>query len=667
MGNCVKILGRRFFNPTSTCLFIANYTSSAAIKKLIKILPENTILIVPQALQLDFDNSISLDDWPHIQKAIESDQHVCILTTADPYPSNQLYPFHENVKKSIEHSKHYLVPIYSYQRRRIFTTQFIFTALTQLPPQTPAYLVKQVLHENSKAAVEEAVGDNQFLHTQFIKAVKRHPFKQFMRDSLGSSAHGFSLILRAVTLSEWLKRKLDDRDTVAVLLPNTVAGAVVNIALMLLGKVPVNLNYTIGQAAVDKTITASGAVQVITSKAFLERVNLKINIENIYLEEVKGSLIARDKIKGLLAVVTPAYFLLRKYKPHGSNLAPATILFSSGTTGEPKGIILTHRNLLCNLLSIQGAIDLSPQEKLMGILPFFHSFGFTVTLWLPLTMGLYVFYHPNPLDIKGIPDYIENQNITCFVTTPTFCRHYLDRTEKEKFQSLRRVITGAEKLNQDLAKSFKSKFGITISEGYGCTELGPAVAANLTGGQEGSVGFVMPGMAAKIIDVTTYRDLSFNEEGLLVVNSSAAMTGYLGQAQQTAAAFHQGWYITGDIARMDEDGFIYIVDRQARFSKIGGEMVPHVSLEKAVQKIVGEGNAVVVSIPDAKKGEALVVLYTDDFLTPHMIYEKLKQMDLPNLWLPNPNAIFVVDAIPVTGTGKVDLKTAKQLALAKTQ
>jgi acyl-[acyl-carrier-protein]-phospholipid O-acyltransferase/long-chain-fatty-acid--[acyl-carrier-protein] ligase len=336
--------------------------------------------------------------------------------------------------------------------------------------------------------------------------------------------------------------------------------------------------------------------------------------------------------------------------------------------------MLTHRNILANVDSINQVYDLGPEDVLVGVLPFFHSFGFTGTIWLPAISGFGVVYHANPMDAKTIGELADRYKATVIISTPTFCSSYIRKCEPGQFKHLRYAIVGAERLREPIAIAFKDKFGVDMLEGYGCSEMAPVVAVNVPdvedgrerqqGTKVGSVGHPLPGVAAKIVDPATGEGPLFGQEGLLLVKGPNRMLGYLGDPEKTAEVLRDGWYVTGDIATIDEAGFVRITDRLSRFSKIAGEMVPHMKIEEQIQAIVSQHcSAVVTSIPDDAKGERLVAFYTDAGLTAPELWERLCQTELPRLWLPKREDLHLVESIPTLGTGKVDLRGVRQLAL----
>jgi len=310
---------------------------------------------------------------------------------------------------------------------------------------------------------------------------------------------------------------------------------------------------------------------------------------------------------------------------------------------------------------------------MMGVLPFFHAFGYTGTLWFPLLTGFGAAYHPNPMDARTIGELTAQHRGTVLMSTPTFCGSYVRKCEPAHFASLRYVVVGAEKLQPATADAFREKFGVELLEGYGCTEMAPVVAANVPdvkdgrvrqqGTRTGTVGHPLPGVAAKVVDPDTMQGPIFDREGLLLVKAASRMAGYLEDPARTAEVVRDGWYVTGDIASMDEDGFVRITDRLSRFSKLGGEMVPHIKIEESIGQLLNEPHTcVVTSVPDEARGERLVAFFTDPLMTAQMLWERLCQTDMPRLWLPKREDIHHIEAIPTLGTGKTDLRRVRQLA-----
>jgi acyl-[acyl-carrier-protein]-phospholipid O-acyltransferase/long-chain-fatty-acid--[acyl-carrier-protein] ligase len=456
--------------------------------------------------------------------------------------------------------------------------------------------------------------------------------------------------------------------------------------------VPVNLNFTAGKDAMAAAVERCGIKTIVTSRKFLSKIEIepfdsltlstskgelaqdRPAVNMLFLEDTLKQFNAFAKVRMLVAAfLLPARALGRLYASDGEAESVATVIFSSGSTGVPKGVMLTHRNILSNVDAVLQVFQLQEDDVLVGVLPFFHSFGFTGTIWLPLLGGFGVVYHPNPTDAKTIGELAGAHRATVLISTPTFCGAYIRKCTREQFATLRYAIVGAEKLREPVAKAFKERFGLDLLEGYGCTEMAPVVAVNapdVRDGSEhqrasraGSVGHPLPGVVAKIVDPTTGDGPLFGQEGLLLLNGPNRMKGYLGEPEKTQDVLRDGWYVTGDIATIDDAGFIRITDRLSRFSKIGGEMVPHMKVEQQIQELLDPHfTCVVTAIPDAARGERLVAFYTDPSVTSQTLWEQLGRTELPRLWLPKREDLRLLEAIPTLGTGKVDLRAVRQLA-----
>jgi acyl-[acyl-carrier-protein]-phospholipid O-acyltransferase/long-chain-fatty-acid--[acyl-carrier-protein] ligase len=537
-----------------------------------------------------------------------------------------------------------------------------------MPSTVPAHQVRQAIQEMSADATAHRVTPRDTLGARLIQTARRN-WKQFaMADSTGrqltygEALTGAMLVGRACggTTGRMM----------GVLLPPTVAGSLVNLGLTLEGRIPVNLNFTAGKESVAAAIAQCEITQVVTSKLFLKKIGdaLPENLNCVYVEDLFKKATKFDKLRAYLA----ARFFARGRTSHPSD--PATVIFSSGSTGVPKGVLLSHYNVIANIEAVAQLFWIGSSDRIVGVLPFFHSFGFTVTVWFPLVSGCGVVYHPNPTEAAAIGELTERHKGTLLLSTPTFCGTYTRKCTKEQFASLRYVLVGAEKLRESVGTAFREKFGVDLLEGYGCTEMSPVVAVNAPtfeagrdtqiGNKPGTVGHPLPGVAVRIVDPATYEPLGPNTEGLLLVKGSNRMIGYLKQTERTAEVFRDGWYITGDIALVDDEGFVKITDRLSRFSKIGGEMVPHLKVEEAILTVLGDAQCAVTGVPDEQRGERLVALYAHSEMSAADIWQKLNASDLPRLWLPKRENIYAVDAVPQLGTGKVDLRGVKQLAHA---
>jgi acyl-[acyl-carrier-protein]-phospholipid O-acyltransferase/long-chain-fatty-acid--[acyl-carrier-protein] ligase len=515
-----------------------------------------------------------------------------------------------------------------------------------------------------------------------VRGLKRRQFDEAVIDGMdGRVLKRGDLLAVSIALSRWIKKHCAG-ERVAVVLPPGIGAVVANVAVTLANKVAVNLNFTAGRAALESAIKRGQILHAISAKPVMKRLEDFPWPKVVFrLEELIPELKPKIVIWRLISAVTPAWVLSHLLGlPTRGDRKEALLLFTSGTSGEPKGVVLSHRNVLGNVLQFGSMVNLGPEESVMASLPFFHSFGCTVTLWYPLIEGVRAVTYPTPVDVVKNAEIIERYKISLLVTTPTFLRGYLKRTEPKQFASIKLLVAGAEKLPRELAESFEEKFGKHVLEGYGLTETAPVVSTNLpdpapsrrndtiqTSDRVGSVGKLLPGQAAQIRDPETTDLLSPHSLGILWLKGPNIFEGYLNEPERTAEVLHNGWFKTGDLGRFDEDGFLYIEGRLARFSKIAGEMVPHETIETKIIEAFGlkmedERVAAIVSVPDQAKGEALVLLAACN-LSLEEVRERLLAAGLPNLWIPR--RIKRVEKIPILGSGKLDLGKCKELALAK--
>jgi len=696
--------------------------------------------------------------------AITAGEVVCIFAEGQITRIGHLLPFRRGFERIMKNVEAPIIPvgldgvwgsIFSFEKGRFlwklprrWPHPITVNYGQPMPHTATPFGVRQAVQELLAEAWTHRKAVMKPLHRAFIRTARRHPFRFAMADGQNKKVRFGSALVRVIFLARRLNssgtgvppvricNELDSRsasnrrdacattEMVGLLLPPSVGGALVNFAVMLCGKVPVNLNYTVSEETLASCIRQCQIKTVVTSRAFLDKVKIKVSVDVVFLEDVVGAPStasarmensperaetvlgapgALEKITAILmAWLLPAAWLERSLRQANKVKLDdlATVIFSSGSTGDPKGVMLSHYNIGSNIEQLEQVFGLGRRDVVLGILPFFHSFGFTGTLCLPAMLGVGVVYHANPLDAKTIGPLVREYEVTFLLATPTFLQLYMRGCSAEDFGSLRVVMTGAEKLPDRLSAAFEEQFGIRPLEGYGCTECAPCVAVNThdfrsagfrqIGAKRGKIGHPVPGVSVKIVDPETRAPLGIGQPGLLLVRGPNVMQGYLGQPEKTAEVLinlgtpasrrrvgeaieeHAGgtpalpceWYITGDIAALDEDGFLQITDRLSRFSKIGGEMVPHIKVEEKLHELAGvtEQTFVVAGVPDEKKGERLVVLHklADEKLQPCL--EKLAQSDLPNLWKPRADAFFRVETFPMLGTGKLDLRKVKEMA-----
>jgi acyl-[acyl-carrier-protein]-phospholipid O-acyltransferase/long-chain-fatty-acid--[acyl-carrier-protein] ligase len=546
------------------------------------------------------------------------------------------------------------------------------------------HVVRQAVQDLGADAVSGRKQRTAALPRAMIRNCRRSMFRGKLSDSTGMELTGGKFLAGTMVMRRLLLRHVlaPDERYVGILLPPSLGAVITNAALSMTGRVTVNLNYTATPEVLNKCIERAGIRRILTSRKFIhnpamEKFKESLNAELVILEDLREKVLRGDKLFGALnAFVVPAWILDRVLGLHhicGDDVA--TVIFTSGSTGMPKGVMLTHHNIATNVEAIEQVVHPRPSDSVLGIVPFFHSLGFTITMWGPLLLDVRAAYHFSPLDTRTVAKLARMRAASLLLATPTFLRTYLRRCEPEELSSLEVVVAGAEKLPIPLCDAFEKKFGIRPVEGYGTTELSPLVSVNVPPSRsrsatidmkEGSVGRPVPSVSAKVVHPETYEDEPLGSPGMLLIKGPNVMKGYLGQPEETSKVMHDGWYITGDIAFIDTDGFIHITGRLSRFSKIGGEMVPHIRIEEAIQKILnldeGQLNVVVTSIPDERKGERLIVVHTPLSMTPQQICDELGKCGIPNLWIPSADSFLEVETIPILGSGKTDLTAVADLA-----
>ena len=518
-----------------------------------------------------------------------------------------------------------------------------------------------------------------------LQGLKKHGSKKRILDGADDTGLTFDKVLAAaIVLSKFIQQETD-KPRVAIVLPPGKGGLIANLAVLFAGKVPVNLNFTAGHEAIKSCIRQADVDRFITADPFVRKVSSfpwPPNRDLIFIERVLPALKPKIVRWAILCKLLPASVLgLLLGLNQRRDEDEATLLFTSGSSGEPKGVVLSHRNVLANVCQFGSRLDLPNGSSILGCLPLFHSFGCTVTLWFPIIEGIDLVTYPSPLETKRLAELIALHQINIFLSTPTFLRGYMKRIDPAQFASLKLVVTGAEKLPRSLATAFAEKFGIQPQEGYGLTETSPATNVNLPdpvaerdsialpSSRPGSVGQMLPGLAIRITDPATDKEVPVHQQGIIWFKGSNVFKGYLNDPAKSAEVLVDGWFRTGDVGRLDEDGFLYIEGRISRFSKIAGEMVPHETVEAAINKVLGldveaERRIAVVGVPDEQKGEAILLLSTiaGPALEQECIDLRYKLLDegLSSLWCPK--RIIPVTEIPVLASGKLDIKGCETLA-----
>lgn len=716
----LKVLGREHLPIQGGALLVCNHVSYIDWLLILAASPRRVLFVVfgPRptgwfsrridrwagVIHIDEDRALGLvRGLRRAGEAIGRGELVCLFAEGEKTRTGFMLPFHRGFDQVVKHCSAPIVPvrldqvwgsIFSYYGGRFFwkwplqLPYPVTVAFGQpLPHETSAAAVRQVIQELSATCAVADAPNLLPVHRRFVRRAARHPFRPCIVDGANKDMQlGYGKVLAgAICLGRLLRPILGDSPMVAVWLPQGAGGAMANILLALLGKTSVNLNYTTSAEVVRSALRQTTCRHIITARRFTHRVSLDPgpDYEMIYLEDIGARLTKWQRLRAFLAVVLlPAWFLERFVLRLGKHRATdlATVIFSSGSTGEPKGIVLSHGNIAANIASVIQGTGVHADDRVLGGLPFFHSFGYTVTLWAPLQVGASAVYFPDPRAAMEIGQLAKKFRCTVYLSTATFLRFCLRKAEADDFRSVRLLVCGAEKLPIKLAKEFEEKFGVLPLEGYGCTELAPAVAINTPdvdcqgfrqiGNKFGSIGQPLPGIAVRIVHPDTMEAMPFGEDGLVLVHGANVMQGYLGKPELTRNVLHNGWYSTGDVGHLDAEGFVTLTGRLSRFAKVGGEMIPLERIQDELQDILGTSERAcgVTCVPDEVRGERIVVLYVESVFKPLGIEvrawgRELSNRGIPNLWIPSTDCFVPVAELPVLGTGKLDLKRLKEQAL----
>jgi acyl-[acyl-carrier-protein]-phospholipid O-acyltransferase/long-chain-fatty-acid--[acyl-carrier-protein] ligase len=496
-----------------------------------------------------------------------------------------------------------------------------------------------------------------------IAVARRFPKRVVLEDVTYQKFNYRKLLIASHLLASRLERELPgNSDRVGVLLPNVNGNPLSVFALWFLGKVPAVLNYTTGMATMLSCIQLAGLKQVLTSRKFLERFHLdpqplvEAGVTLVYLEDLLRNLTPWQKLAALFKVALHPASILRK-RMHSQ--ATAVVLFTSGSEGMPKAVELTHRNVLANIRQMVSVIDLLETDRFFNALPLFHSFGLTIGTLLPLLRGVYVFIYPSPLHYRVVPTAFYNLDCTVLFGTNTFLNGYARKAHPYDFRGLRYLFAGAEKLQEATANTWMQKFGVRVIEGYGATECSPCLSANTPMlPKAGSAGRFLPCIEHKVEPVQ-----GVDEGGRLFVRGPNIMRGYLNPEANARFQELGGWYDTGDIVKVDEEGFLFILGRLKRFAKVSGEMVSLTAVEEALAGAFPQYGmrcqVAVISRPDEAKGEMLIAVTNEQRLQLEEIRAAVKAKGLSNLAVPR--EVKFLKEIPHLGTGKVNHRELEKL------
>ncbi len=496
------------------------------------------------------------------------------------------------------------------------------------------------------------------LHQQFVRMAKRHSKKFAIKDKTTKSdvTYGRALI-GALILSKKFSKY--DEGYIGIMIPTSAGCALATVGALMSGRVPVMINYSTG--AEDNARFAQEKCNfstIITSKALLDKINCPVIEGMVLIEDIMKSVTTGEKLKAALKTKLPTGMILNSIH-RGDENDNVAILFTSGSEKEPKVVQLTHKNISSNIVSFCDYVHIHESDIMLANLVFFHIFGLTVNLWVTFVKGMTMVTYANPTEFQTICNIAREESPTVMVGTPSFFWGYLQKSEPGDFKSLRLMVAGADKCPDALRDGYKKKHGVTLLEGYGATETSPVVSVNsLEYNRPGSIGKVIPGVEVRIEHLETGETCKPGEVGKILVKGDLVMKGYLGAPELTAENIVDGWYNTGDMGYLDEDGYLWHSGRFKRFVKIGGEMVSLVKVENVMEKYLPEGvSCCVVEIPDEIKGATIVAAVTQD-INKVAILRKMSK-DLPNIALPR--QFFVIEELPMMSTGKIDFRSVNEL------
>lgn len=638
-----------------------------------------------------------------VRAALDAGELVCLFPEGAISRNGQLGEFRRGFEKAAAGSGAVILPFYlrglwgsrfsrageqlKLNRRSGLTRDVVVAFGAPMRDTAAASEVKQAVNDLSVNAWQSHVATLPTLPEAWLATAKRPGGRTASVDIGGKALSHHRFATAALSLARVIRRQCPEQN-VGILLPASSGGAIANMAALAAGKTVVNINFTASRTAIASALDKAQLRSVYTSRRFIDRLRKKgIDLDSVldgcdvhFLEDMLQSLGRLAGLAMLAAVVLlPATLLTLLFVRRRAREDTAAILFSSGSEGEPKGVELTHTNIMANLTQVADVLDTREDDRIMATLPLFHAFGLTVTTFMPLVEGIPMVCHPDPTDALNIAKGIASHRATILCGTSTFLRLYArnKRVHPLMLESLRIVVAGAERLAPEVREAFTLRFGKPIYEGYGTTETTPVASVNLPdrlesdrwqvqlGGKPGTVGMPLPGTSFRIVDPHTLDALPAGEDGLILIGGVQVMKGYLRDPERSADSIvtldGQRWYKTGDKGHLDDDGFLTIVDRYSRFAKIGGEMVSLSVVEQQAHSAIADDEAdmVAVGLADAKKGERILLL-TTAAIAIDSLRERLLSAGCNPLTIPAD--VIQVDAVPTLGSGKTDFAAAKRLA-----
>jgi len=496
------------------------------------------------------------------------------------------------------------------------------------------------------------------LHKQFVRMAKKHSGKIAIKDkTTGKNITYSTALIGALILSSKFQKY--DKGFIGIMIPTSAGCALATAGALMSGRIPVMINYSTGAEANARYAQKKCKFKtIITSKTLLEKINCPLIDGMVLIEDIMAGVTTGEKLRAALKSKLPTGLLLNLIHK-GDEDDTSVILFTSGSEKDPKAVQLTHRNISSNIESIKKHIDLYDTDVILANLVFFHVFGLTVDLWLPLYIGMTMITYANPLDFQTISKIAREEKPTMMVGTPSFFWGYLSKSEPGDFSSLRVVVAGADKCPDSLREEFLKKHGVTLLEGYGATETSPVISTNTNDhNKPGSVGRILPNVQVRIENLETGEECKPGEVGKIMVKGDIVMKGYYDDPELTKEAFINGWYNTGDMGYIDEDGFLWHAGRFKRFAKVGGEMVSLVKVENILEKYLPEGVlCCVVEVANEKKGSYIVAAVSKEINKTEILRKMMN--DLPGIALPR--QFIVINELPVMTTGKTDFRTVTRM------
>ena len=648
---------------------------------------------------IPIDDDASKIGVEKIREYLQNGEVVALFPEGHLSYNGQVDEFMEGFEVSLKDSGAFVVPFYisglwgsTFSRANTKSKSVFYTRRQigvnfgkAMSDSATAKDVKKEVVALSFFAFEEELRNTAPLQYNWLKTVKRNPFRNLIADTTGLELNG----IKFLTLMLVFLKKIDlggDKN-IGLLLPSSVMGSAMNLLVLIKGRVGVNLNYTLSEENLINCVEMAGIKKVISSKKFVEKLKDRgfylersIGEKFIYLEDIGATVTKNDrKMAFLKALFFPKALIKALYFEKTSINDEACILFSSGSESLPKGVILTHKNIMANILQIYTLLNSDDKEVILANLPTFHCFGLTVSAYLPLSTGIKSVHVPDPTDGYMVGLMSAKHRATVMFGTSTFYRLYTKNRKVNSlmFSNIRVAISGAEKLNLNVRTEFKMKFGVDIYEGYGTTETTPVISVNtpnilepdnykeLIFSKLGSVGLPLPFTIVKIVDEESLEELKTGEEGLILIGGAQVMKGYYKDEKRTAKVLVNidgvTYYKTGDIGYIDKDGFLFITDRVSRFAKVGGEMISLGLIEGKINELLDQDEIIAITnVPDEKKGESIVLFYVGD-KDKIELNDLLDKSQLPPIM--RPSKIHLVESIPTLGSGKTDLGATKKLAL----